>query len=170
MAALWAELSEPEEATDRRGAARRTLRLVVRAAHARITDEVLILDLSTTGLMIETAAPLAIGEMIEVELQEVGAIPARVIWQRDAYFGCEFLTRAPVAAVSAALLRSAPNKPRKMPTTAPAFSWEAALRDRATTPQREPANEGLTMLVLFMLLVAVGTFMLAILTLPISVR
>lgn len=108
MAALWAEFAEPEEVTDRRGTVRRRLRLVARAAHARIADEVLILDLSTTGLMIETTCALSVGEMIEVELPEAGTVTARVIWQREAYFGCEFVTRAPVAAVSAALLRSAP--------------------------------------------------------------
>jgi hypothetical protein len=68
MAALWAEFSEPEEGADRRGSLRRTLRLVARAAHDEIADEVLILDLSTTGLMFETSAALAASETIEVEL------------------------------------------------------------------------------------------------------
>lgn len=166
MAALWAEFSEPEEATDRRSAARRTLRLVARAAHARNTNEVLILDLSTTGLMIETSAPLSTGETIEVELPEAGTITARVIWQREAYFGCEFLTRAPVAAVSAALLRSAPKR-NDIPMTAAASAWEVG-RDDLPQPRPQPVNQGLIMFVLILLLVAVGTFMLALLTLPFS--
>lgn len=169
MAALWAEFAEPEEASNRRGTVRRTLRLVARAAHARITDEVLILDLSTTGLMIETTSALSVGEMIEVELPEAGTITARVIWQREAYFGCEFVTRAPVAAVSAALLRSAPESNNHAAGLA-VSSWDSALRDRPPTPRREPTSLGLTMFVLTLLLVAVGAFMLALLTLPFSTR
>lgn len=166
MAALWAELSEPEDASDLRGSGRRTLRLVARAANAGITNEVLILDLSTTGLMFETCAPLAAGETIEVELPEAGAIAARVVWQREAYFGCEFLTRAPVAAVSAALLRSAP----RTPAPTPAFSWDSAYRDRPAKSPQTPAHSSLILIVLLLLLVAVGTFMVAMLTLPITIH
>jgi hypothetical protein len=169
MAALWAEFSEPEEGADRRGSLRRTLRLVARAAHDEIADEVLILDLSTTGLMFETSAALAASETIEVELPDVPPIAARIVWQRGAYYGCEFLQRAPVAAVSAALLRSAP-KPRDTATTTPAFSWETALGDRSPMPRREPGGEGLSTIVLILLLVAVGAFILTLLTLPLSIR
>lgn len=116
MAALWAEFSDPDEPPDRRAAARRTLRLVAPAIHARIASEVLILNLSTTGLLFETSALLATGEEIEVELPESGPIVARVIWKRDAYYGCEFLTRAPVAAVSSALLSAFPDR-RNPPTS-----------------------------------------------------
>lgn len=164
MAALWAEFSEPEEATNRRGAGRRRLRLVARAAYARSSKEVLILDLSTTGLMFETSAPLSSGEVIEVELPETGPIAARIIWQREAYYGCEFLTPAPVAAISAALLRSAP-KQDGISTVA------AGNKASGGTPPRtagEQVNPSLALLVLFLLLVAVGTFMLVLLTLPFS--
>lgn len=169
MAALWAEFAEPGEATDRRGSVRRTLRLVAWAAHDQAAKEVLILDLSTTGLMIETNAELSTTETIAVELPDADPILARVRWQRGAYYGCEFLKQAPVAAISAALLRSAP-KPRTVPVALPAFSWETAFRDRVPLPKREPANEGLIMFVLLLMLVAVGTFMLALLSLPLSAR
>lgn len=164
MAALWAEFSEPEEATNRRGTTRRRLRLVARAAYARSSNEVLILDLSTTGLMLETSAPLSTGETIEVELPEAGPITARVIWRREAYYGCEFLTPAPVAAVSAALLRSAP----RQGDLSMRATGNSTLSDRAPQAAGEPVNPGLALFVLFLLLVAVGTFMLALMTLPFS--
>jgi hypothetical protein len=166
MAALWAEISEPDEAVDRRGSTRRRLRLVARAAHARTTNEVLILDLSTTGLMIETATRLRIGDQLEVELPDAGPVIARVIWQRDTYFGCEFLVRAPVAAISAALLRGAPrmgDSPRTGATPPPQLGYRKGL-----PTEQEPANPRLTLFLLVLLLVAVITFMLALLTLSFS--
>jgi hypothetical protein len=166
MVALRAEISQAEVTLDRRGAPRRTLRLAAQIAETQTTREVLILDLSTMGLMIETAIALTIGETIEVELPHVGPISARVIWNREAYFGCEFLSPVPAAAVSAALLRSAPLEvgvPPSLgkPITAPAFKNSAL-------PKIKSASQGMTMLSLTLLLIVVVTFMLALLTLPFS--
>ncbi|MGN6358659.1 MAG: PilZ domain-containing protein [Novosphingobium sp.] len=166
MAALWAEISEPDEAPDRRGSARRTLRLVARAAHARTTNEVLILDLSTTGLMLETATQLRIGDRIEVELPNAEPVTARVIWQRNTYFGCEFLARVPVAAISAALLRAAPRM-RGSPGATAASNLQTGYWDVLPTKQ-EPARQSLTLFLLILLLVAAITFTIALLTLSSS--
>lgn len=167
MAALWAEFSEVE--TDRRRSARRTLRLIAQAADAYSVHDVLILDLSTTGLMLETVEPLLIDEIIQVELPHAGPIAARVLWRREAFFGCEFLSRAPVAAVSAALLRAAPEE-RDALASAASAPREVATEDRSaiTHPKAEPASRGLALVALTLLLIAAVVFLLALMTLPFS--
>lgn len=64
-------------------------------------------DLSVTGLLFETSAPLS-EDRVEVQLPEVGPTHARVVWHHGRFFGCNFVQPIPKAAVSAALLRSAP--------------------------------------------------------------
>jgi hypothetical protein len=66
----------------------------------------MILDLSATGMLIETKADLATFEQLQLELPEVGPTVATVIWNSGDYYGCEFHQPLPTSAVSAALLRS----------------------------------------------------------------
>jgi hypothetical protein len=117
--------------------------------------------------MIETNTDLAVNETIEVELPEAGAITARVLWKRDAYFGCEFLAPASVASVSAALLRSAPKHPRLFSTP----DRPKGVLDYARVPP-EPIIKAASPLVatiwLMLVLIVVGVFMWALLTLPFS--
>ena len=167
MAALWAEISQIEASGDRRGKARRTLRLVAHAAASQSAKEVLILDLSTTGLMIETTTDLAVDETIEVELPEAGAITARVVWKREAYFGCEFLTPASVAAVSAALLRSAPTQPHLFSTPAK----PKGVLDYGIVPAEpimKTASPVVTTISIVLVLIVAVIFIWALLTLPFS--
>ena len=69
-------------------------------------DEVVIHDLSATGILIETGADLATFEQLHLDLPEVGPTVATVIWNSGHYFGCEFHQPIPQAAISAALLQS----------------------------------------------------------------
>ena len=96
--------------TQRRGV-RRKLRLHVagKTVDGR-TGEVLIHDLSTTGILVQTEESLAVGEVIEVELPRTGVHHIEVVWASGSFFGCRFLEPLPPAAVSAALLRSAPER------------------------------------------------------------
>ena len=103
--ALLARLSEPK-AGRARAAARRTLSLRVPALSAGGTDAALIHNLSEHGLRIETHAVVQTNEIIRVELPEVGAVDAKIIWAVGGFAGCRFLMPIPKAAVSAALLRS----------------------------------------------------------------
>jgi hypothetical protein len=68
--------------------------------------EVMIHDLSVTGLLIETSQDLIGGEVLQVEIPGHGPTLAKVIWQSDNFFGCAFENGIPASAVSAALLRS----------------------------------------------------------------
>lgn len=69
-------------------------------------EEVVVHDLSATGLLIETRAKLRKNARIEVELPEVGGTVATVVWRSGDFFGCEFAKPIPKAALSAARLRN----------------------------------------------------------------
>ena len=102
---------EPRDSTgNRRSAARRTLRLQALGATASQADaDVLIHDLSLSGLLIETSAGLAAGERIDVDLPEAGPTEAKVVWTSGRFFGCKFKRPIPPAALSSAILRSPPS-------------------------------------------------------------
>jgi hypothetical protein len=65
-------------------------------------------------MLIETAANLHAFDAVEVDLPEVGAASAFVVWHSGRYFGCEFKEPIFQAAVSAARLRSSPAVPVKV--------------------------------------------------------
>lgn len=65
-------------------------------------------DLSSTGLSLETAANLDVGDTFQVELPHMGPAKATVIWRQGPLFGCQFEHSIARSAVSAALLRSEP--------------------------------------------------------------
>jgi hypothetical protein len=92
------------ESRNRRAAPRRQLSLG--AVLPETGDKAVILDLSTTGMLIETRADLATFEQLHLELPEVGPTVATVMWNSGHYFGCEFHASIPQAAISAALLQS----------------------------------------------------------------
>jgi hypothetical protein len=100
---------ETPKNTNRRRAVRRKLRLGGKLSSSG--DKVIIHDLSATGILIETAAPLTTFDELEVELPEVGPTTATVMWSGGTYFGCQFHEPVPKSALSAALLRN-PFEPR----------------------------------------------------------
>jgi hypothetical protein len=102
---------EPRDSTgNRRSAARRTLRLQALGATASQADaDVVIHDLSLSGLLIETSAGLADGERIDVDLPEAGPTEAKVVWTSGRFFGCKFKRPIPPAALASAILRSPPH-------------------------------------------------------------
>ena len=110
--AMRAHFEDPAETgEERRGSARRALRLDVESNDAsRGVAHVTIHDLSLTGVLIETSTPLAVGESFEVDLPEAGKIEASVVWSSGEFYGCQFATPISTAALSAALLRSPPSE------------------------------------------------------------
>ena len=102
---IRAQLQQAPDA-DRRISSRRKLSL---GSNLPATgDEVTIHDVSSTGMLIETAAEIAPFDGLEIDLPEVGITQAIVIWNSGRFYGCEFNERISQAAVSAALLRGAP--------------------------------------------------------------
>ena len=104
---MLARIEASDINADRRRANRRVLRLQVAGMMSdRPGEDVLIHDLSASGLLIETSADLAVGARLEIELPEAGRREARVVWGDGRYFGCQFGSPVATAALSAAQLRN----------------------------------------------------------------
>ncbi|MFL6735621.1 MAG: PilZ domain-containing protein [Sphingomonas sp.] len=94
----------------RRTARRRKLRLQAQRSAASGAANVLILNVSTTGLLLAAGADLTEGETFELDIPEAAGVPALVKWTSGQLFGCQFKEPISSAAVSALLLR-APYEP-----------------------------------------------------------
>lgn len=107
---IQAQLRRRRSSRNQRRDVRRTMQLLTpgRTAKGQFA-EVVIHDLSTGGFLVQTDAPLAVGETIEVILPRTGARGAEVVWTSGSFFGCRFLEPVPPASVSAAMLMSAPS-------------------------------------------------------------
>jgi hypothetical protein len=66
----------------------------------------LILNLSETGLLIETLVELAEGEALRIEFPDASASTAKVVWVEGFLAGCEFTEPISTATVSAAQLKA----------------------------------------------------------------
>jgi len=100
------EFSIEPPTRDERRTLRRKVQLESEVSSSGITLAVVMLDLSEAGMMINTQADLAVDEILQVELPEFGLVKARIAWKRPPLFGCEFLSPATKAAISAVLLKS----------------------------------------------------------------
>ena len=103
---LQVQLASIESSKDKRGRSRRKLFLETEAAtpSADATSAV-IRNLSDRGLLMETAADLSDGDVIEVNLPRAGAKSAMVIWSSERLYGCEFTESLTAGTVGAAILR-----------------------------------------------------------------
>jgi transcriptional regulator with XRE-family HTH domain len=109
---IRAHWEETEDAGGRAREPRRKLLLEARGAlPSGAQTEILVHDISATGVLLESAAPLAIDEKIGLDLPHVGIIAARVVWTSGKLFGCQFHTPISAGALSAAELRSAVDQP-----------------------------------------------------------
>jgi hypothetical protein len=98
------------ESLDRRLSKRRSLTLTAQTSSGAAGElPVLIHDISQGGLLLEAAtAELSVDDHIELELPESGLVTARVAWKSGRFFGCQFSQLVAPAAISAALLKAAP--------------------------------------------------------------
>ncbi len=95
----------------RRGEPRRTLRLQAGGERSDGADaSVTIHNASRTGLLIESETALEIGEVIAVALPEGVPVQAEIVWESDQFYGCRFKEPISEAALSAAQLRSEPDR------------------------------------------------------------
>jgi transcriptional regulator with XRE-family HTH domain len=126
-----------------RGTTRHQMRLRVRGAPGSgDASEVLIHNLSATGMLLESSSPLAVGDEIAVELPEAAGSTAKVVWTSGDFFGCAFDRQLPAAAVSAAQLRSEPPLETPRPFGASAGSVVETFGARL---QRLRRDRGLTL-------------------------
>lgn len=108
MIVLRAHFEPTQISSNQRGRARRKLHLKAQGFGVHGSSEVIILDLSTTGLLLETSDTLTVGEAVDLDLQNAEVIRAVVKWSSGPFFGCQFRDPISPATVSAALLRAAP--------------------------------------------------------------
>src|SRR3546814_8962201 len=88
-------------------ASRRQLRLPLHGSKATGAEiEALVHNISATGMLVESSAPLEIGEVIEVNLPHSGKTATKVIWTSGRLAGCQFEMPISPATLSAAQLRS----------------------------------------------------------------
>jgi hypothetical protein len=92
-------------AGERRRSARRALKLGVGTGDEAVT----ILDLSLTGVLLETSVPMLVGATFEIELPQAGPVEATVVWNSGEYYGCQFELPIRPVTLSAALLQSQPD-------------------------------------------------------------
>lgn len=122
-----------------RGAPRRTLRFeTIGARDSGDVHAVRVHNASSTGLLLESEAALAIGEPIDVDLPHAGVATARVVWASDAFYGCRFDEPISTATLAAAQLRSV-NGPQADHTPS------AALETFGSRLQRLRKERGLTL-------------------------
>lgn len=100
-------LEQSPNSGEKRETARWPIRLEVPGALGDQPADVMVHDISTAGMLIETGSKLKLGQVLLVSLPEADTVAARVVWQDDPLFGCRFDEALPQAAVSAARLRSA---------------------------------------------------------------
>jgi transcriptional regulator with XRE-family HTH domain len=105
--AIPAHWEETGATAETRRQPRRKLLLEARGAlPSGASAEILVHDISATGLLIESPMPLALDEPIDIELPQAGEMRARVVWESGKLFGCQFAEPISPAALSAAQLRS----------------------------------------------------------------
>jgi transcriptional regulator with XRE-family HTH domain len=104
---IEAHLERRKPIVEGRTQARRKLRLGASGEkRSGAKMNVLVQDLSATGILLQTSAPLSVAERIEVILPHAGPTAATVVWEGHDLFGCRFEDRISRATLSAAQLRS----------------------------------------------------------------
>ena len=110
--ALKAHLEQsslPASGEDRRQTERRALFLEASGTlPGGLEANVLIHNISPSGLLLETEMALAAEELLILDLPEAGAVRAVVVWQSGELFGCAFEQALDQAALAAVELRSDP--------------------------------------------------------------
>lgn len=133
---------DPQSASDsQRSSTRRALRLETSGFIAGSPDaNVTIHNISSDGLLIETALDLGEGDELAIELPEAGAVSASVVWRSERLFGCAFDEALSPAALAAAQLQGfAPGVPTQPPAAPrpPARGPAEALGTRLNRLRRE---------------------------------
>lgn len=87
-------------------ATRNPIKLAAKLADAASDgQDALILNISATGVLLQTTLHLAVDEVVRIDLAAAGHHAAKVVWTIDRMVGCQFLDPLPKASLSAALLQ-----------------------------------------------------------------
>ncbi|MEP3421254.1 MAG: helix-turn-helix transcriptional regulator [Erythrobacter sp.] len=94
---------------DPRRQARRALRLETSGVlPGGIEANVVIHNVSAVGLLIETDLALNVGEVLAVDMPDIGPVGAEIVWESGHLFGCAFQQSLGESALAAAQLRGGP--------------------------------------------------------------
>ncbi len=157
---------EPGEA---RRATRRLLRLNVPASASGDATEALIHNISERGFQVETATPLEEGDTLIVELPQAGATAAVVIWARGCFAGCQFENRISKAAISAGLLKAAPEgPPYAIAPSQPRYEEADLYRQRIAQFEEGPLLRAMMIVGLIVGAAVAVTFIVALASFPFS--
>ena len=105
--AMTVYLNDVPRSAGKGRASRRQLRLPLHGSKAAGAEiEALVHNISATGMLVESTAPLEIGEVIEINLPHSGKTATKVIWTSGRLAGCQFEMPISPATLSAAQLRS----------------------------------------------------------------
>lgn len=105
---ISAHFEEPQATDGQPRAKRRQLLLETQGAlPSGEATQVLVHNVSESGLLLETQDELEIGDRIDLHLPEAGTARTQVVWASGALYGCAFETALSPAALSAVQLRSA---------------------------------------------------------------
>lgn len=108
--ALKAHLDTNTNRTENRRHPRHALRLETSGLlPGDVEANVSVHNISAAGLLIETGVPLAIGDVLAIDLPEIGPVGAEIVWQSEQLFGCAFEQALGEAALAAAQLRGVPD-------------------------------------------------------------
>ncbi|HET6538532.1 MAG TPA: PilZ domain-containing protein [Sphingopyxis sp.] len=109
---MFAHVLNDNAKISRRSTVRRALQLTTVAEVGEgQSSQIMVRNLSQTGLLIETSAAFDVGEIFYLHLPEIGATPVQVRRKDGDAYGCEFLAPVGKVAISAALLKSAFTSP-----------------------------------------------------------
>jgi transcriptional regulator with XRE-family HTH domain len=104
---IHAMIEKQQTAGAKRGASRIHMRFEAPGSLDGSEGTVVVIhNLSATGMLIETASELAIGQQITVALPEAPDCTATIVWRSEALAGCRFDRPLSRAALSAAQLRN----------------------------------------------------------------
>ncbi|MFA6220542.1 MAG: helix-turn-helix domain-containing protein [Erythrobacter sp.] len=105
---MQARLEAAANPLGQRGEPRRRLFLSGSASQTGASCEVLVHNLSSTGMLLSTQGRLDLDEPLVVVFAEIGECLARIVWSAEGLFGCRFDEPLTKAQMSAILLRSEP--------------------------------------------------------------
>ena len=124
-----------EQSAEERGSERFRLRLDSPGqAQTSGASGVTVHELSASGFLIETDAPLALDSPITFELPVAGVVAGEIVWGSGNYFGGQFRTPLSRDALGAALAASRVVWPNFAPTSA-VRRTPAALLDQASAQE-----------------------------------
>lgn len=107
--AIKAHLDPPAPGEGQRATPRRDLRLEASGVLPGGREaNVIVHNISATGLLLETGLDLVTGERLVLALPEAGPVEAAIMWRSDQLYGCAFAIPLGAGALAAAQLQGLP--------------------------------------------------------------